>query len=667
MTMQPDNFNPNSAEANRNTPDHASHHRMLEPLISLYQDGEASSGQRLTVERYLNTCAECRNLLQRYGQLETRLKDYLETIPEPRPLPRFSQNGHVPFGDRRISAAPETGSRASRRIPARAAWLTPTAMGRLGGALAAMLVIISVLGLIVLNRTNTPTGANLPETTAVALTTSDTPEATSTPSPSPTPTFTPTAAPTVAPTATSAPPETTAAANKTQAQSNNPPVTTKAAPPANTTKPPVAAPPTATPAPRTTTAAPPVATTVAPVVASTTDGPNTTVPQGGGAAPTDTAAPTTAPATATIAPAATPAPVPTDTPAPTTVAPTFTPVPATAAPTKAASTTSNTPVTVNVPGWIAYVSTQDGEVHITSSDGAADETLSKDTAEAGFRWEELAWSHDARWIAAVAMNANTGGHAIYIFDTSNRNSNAKLNFVAEGVAPVWSPNDLSMAFLAEPIRQRGGLQLGRPSVVNLKKRETQPPVTLSDEYQALPPQWFEESNRLLIGQNSVVAPDGTPLGSFTLPYENTCAASSLSPYGNKLAILDGTGIVVYDLNKGVLEKNKPLTRVPVDIPGKVGYKCGAYRLRWTPSGRSVYFYVNNGSNDITCVVSVSGAGSSCLSNVYEPSFTVDGGNLVDFNPNQRGQVYALPFGSRPPNPHIIGFSKVPPVWQPRWS
>ncbi|MEI6043230.1 MAG: hypothetical protein WCS37_02445, partial [Chloroflexota bacterium] len=341
-------------------------------------------------------------------------------------------------------------------------------------------------------------------------------------------------------------------------------------------------------------------------------------------------------------------------------------LPTTTANTPAVSPTrSPTPslVTMNVPGWIAYVSNQDGEIHLITSDGSNDVTLSKDSITNGEKWEELIWSHDAKWVAAVAQNSTTSGHTIYIFNVAERNV-SKLNFVAEGFAPVWSPNDLSMAFLAEPLKTKDGLKMGKPSVVNLKKRFVQPPITLNDEYQALAPQWFEDGTRLLVGSNLLVATDGTLLTTLTLPYENSCVAPSLSPFGNKLAVMEQNGPVIYDLNKGSLDKSKPLA---VNLPGKVGYQCGAYRLRWTPSGRSIYFYANKGGVDTTCVVSAGNSGASCLAGIYEPGFTIDGGHLVDFDPDARGQFYALAFGNKPPNPHILGFSKVPPVWEPIWS
>jgi len=256
--------------------------------------------------------------------------------------------------------------------------------------------------------------------------------------------------------------------------------------------------------------------------------------------------------------------------------------------------------------------------------------------------------------------------AIYQFNVNELN-HSKLEFIAEGMSPVWSPNDLSIAYLAGPLKTKDGLKSGKPSLINLKKRNGQAPTILSEEYQTLAPQWFEESNRLLIGQNTIVAPDGTPLNTFDLPFDNNCAAASLSPFGNKLAVLEPKGLTIYDLSRGSLDKNKPLTRLVVNPPGKIGTRCGAYRLNWTPSGRSIYFYVNGGNADLTCVVSASGAGSDCLNGVYAPSFTTDGSYLVDYNPNARGQVYAIAYGSKSANSKVLAFSRVAPVWQPHKS
>jgi hypothetical protein len=693
MTMPPDNFKI-SAEANSNTPDHPRHRRMLEPLISVYHDNEASTAERLTVERYLATCGECRQLLTGYSQVETRLRNFMQAIPEPRPLRPFGENGFA----RRQLEDPEELPRLTEPLPYRRTTrvgprssrssFNPAMVGRLSGIAAALLVVVTLVGMVLLYRG----GQSQDNPTVVAGAQLSATLEPTTPPPSPTfePSATPTtAAPTVEAT-TAAPVEPTAEIVKpTQAAApNNPPVATNptkaAATPTPTSTPRPA--PTVTPTTRSAVApaantTPPVATatpTVAPAVAATSpvlaaaDTPNpsagTTATNIVSTSPTATATETTT-ATATSVPSnATPTPS-LETPLPiTTTPPTPVTTVAPAVPNDTPKPSSPTPAVINIPGWIAYVSTQDGEIHLVSSDGSNDVALSKDSVANGERWEELVWSHDGNWVAATGQNSKTGEYAIYVYNISNRND-PRLNFVAQGIEPVWSPNDLSMAFLAGPLKTGNGLKLGKPSVINLKKRETQPPTTLDDEYQALPPQWFEEGTRLLIGQNNVVAPDGTPLQTFNLPYENGCAASSLSPFGNKLAILDNNSnsLVIYDLNKGTLDKNKPLARYNVTIPGKVGYKCGSYRLRWTPSGRSVYFYVNTGNADNTIVVSATGAGQTTLSGVYEPSFTVDGGHLVDFNPNQRGQVYAMPRDARPTLLNIIAHSKVPPVWQPRWS
>src|SRR5689334_20435428 len=64
-------------------PAHLRHRRMVEPLISLYQDGEASPAERQIVEQYLTVCAECRALYQSFQQVESGLRAYLDNLPGP--------------------------------------------------------------------------------------------------------------------------------------------------------------------------------------------------------------------------------------------------------------------------------------------------------------------------------------------------------------------------------------------------------------------------------------------------------------------------------------------------------------------------------------------------------------------------------------------------------
>ncbi len=318
---------------------------------------------------------------------------------------------------------------------------------------------------------------------------------------------------------------------------------------------------------------------------------------------------------------------------------------------------------MNVPGWIAYVGTGDGEVHLVTSDGNLDVALTKNSGPNGVVWEKLVWSHDGNWVAGVAQTNNSSSHAIYILDLTQRNE-TQLNFVAEGFSPAWSPDDHSIAYLSGPLKAKGNLLAGKPSAVDLKKRQAQPPVTLFDEYQTLGPQWFQEGTRLLVGENKIISIDGSLLLAFDLPNQNNCVAASLSPFGNKLAVMETGGIVLYDLTRSNFDKNKPLSHLKADLSGKAGLTCGADRLNWSPNARYLYLYLNNGS-DANLLINTAGIGTITLAGVYEPSFTVDGGTLVDFNPNIKGQIYAVPFGNRPVNPHFIAQSKIPPVWQPR--
>ncbi len=697
MTMPQNNFNPNSAKANLHTSDHPRHRRMLEELISLYQDKEASPAEQISVKHYLDTCAECRRLLAEYSQVGVAMRGYLDNIPAPRPIVLPTQ---VKPGQRVVNpAAPLIERQASRR-PILREWLSPMNFGRMSGALAAILVGIGLLTLILVYRAGSNNGDAGPTTPPVAgqvdLTATEPPTATPAPSPTATLTRVPTtteAALQPSQAAPAVPPQ----PQTTQSQSNNGNSSGSNPAPAQTTiiaqgggnPPPVAAqPPTNTPkpaAPATTTIAPRPST--APATATTASVVTTTQAVASTTAAVASPSPAT-PALAIDTPLAITPTATTEAPAvPTTAAPPTAAAPTTAAPvvvttpavslvtpppaSSIISTTQTLPPAPansgsNVPGWIAYVSTQDGEIHLINSDGTGDVALSKNSTASNLRWQELVWSHDGNWIAAVAANSGTNSDAIYLYRSDDRNL-TKPNFVAEGFAPIWSPDDRFIAYLAGPTRAKNGLKAGKPSVINLKKRETQPPVALAQEYQTIAPQWFEDGNRLLVGQNEIIAPEGTPLQTLDLPYENTCIAPSLSPFGNKLAILDMRGsVLVFDLNKSSFDKNKPMTRIPVTPPGKIGINCGATRLNWTPSGRSVFFYANDG-NDVSCVVSVSGAGASCLSGVYAPSFTVSGGHLVDFNPNARGQFYAFAFGSKPTTPRPLAASRVPPAWQPHWS
>jgi hypothetical protein len=267
----------------------------------------------------------------------------------------------------------------------------------------------------------------------------------------------------------------------------------------------------------------------------------------------------------------------------------------------------------------------------------------------------------------VGRNTNTGSRSIFLLDIANP---LRVEELAEGFAPNWSPDNLSIAFLAGPATVKNGVLSGKPAIYSLRKRTVTNINTLADTFA---PQWFADSTRLLIGQDRIYDSDSGAISTFKLPFTNTCLAASLSPVGDKLANLelqaDGSyQTVIYDLGKGQLDSKRPLAKASADFQGRIGLNCGSQRLSWTPDSRNIYYYVNNGANEATCLVQANGGGSRCLTNVYDPSFNSDGSALVDISLTSGGdgQVYTTSADvlARPPQPRLIAESVVSPVWQP---
>lgn len=641
------------------TAEHPRHQRVLEPLISLYQDGEASEEEAATVEQYLSACAECRAISDSFQQLSGSLQSLMQTIP----APRFNRQAYAFLDETPAGATAKTPyllSKGNDPLPNDRLRPVPTrrtggfAYNLAGGMAAALLIgLVATLLFLVsqqvtLNKdNNSPTnqaniaGQTLEATQTAQVESSPTPSsATTEPSvttPAPSPKATdgpglPNPAVTT-PAVTQAFQPTVSAATAAVTQKNIPTVTQKPLPTA--TPVPV---PTNTPI-RATVAAPPTATPTQPPVTT--------------AAPVETATPQ-------------------PTVEPPTVAPTEAPVTTAAAPTPTATTpTATTPASSGTfaaaPGWIAYVDQSDGQIHLVKADGKDDQVISDPTVSRNFLWEQLVWSNDGKLLAAVGQNTNNGNRSVYLLDIANP---LRVEELAGGFAPSWSPDNLSIAFLASPVTVQEGVRSGRPAIYSLRKRTVTYLNTLTD---SLPPQWFEDGNRLLVGQDQVYDTDSGQIGTFKLPFTNTCLAASLSPAGDKLANLelqpDGTyQTVIYDLSKGQLDPKKPLARTSAPFQGRIGLNCGAQRIKWTPDSRAAYYYVNSGATAATCLVQANGSGARCLTSVYDPSFNSDGTALVDVSPTTGGdgQVYttASNVTARPLKPRLIAESIVSPVWQP---
>ncbi|NWJ45067.1 MAG: hypothetical protein HXX08_04225 [Chloroflexi bacterium] len=319
-------------------------------------------------------------------------------------------------------------------------------------------------------------------------------------------------------------------------------------------------------------------------------------------------------------------------------------------------------------GWIAYIGKEDGEIYLTHSDGSTKMQLSLKSAESKVQWRQLVWSNNAKGLAAVGYQTNNHKYGIYQFRVDNPPiaQAAPDNYVGEGVAPIWSPGDSKMTFLAGPIRDSGnGVLDGQPAILDMKNRTT---LILNNDYTGLTPQWFDDEKRVLVGQNRVVNLDGSEIGSFNI-FDNLCAAASISPKGNKLVVLEYTGSgfrpVLYDLNQGITGMLKPTVTFKTIFTGNLGRgtDCGASRIAWTSDSSGFYFYMTEGGLPRTCWANPVSEQSQCLRNVINPGFSFDASAYADFNP-QTGQIYTALFGDRPSNPRIIAESKVPPVWQP---
>ena len=646
------------------TAEHPRHQRMLEPLISLYQDGEASEEETATVEQYLSACAECRAINAGFQSLNDNLAAYMEIIP----APRFDRRNYAfldetPAPGRtnsatRLPIVPGSGLPGDRNRPLQQPRRAGFAYNLAGGLAAALLVgLVGVFLFLVVqqvnqNNDNTPGTAQAAVAaqtleavqTRTAQIESPTAEATTPPAteapvtPSPAPTNSPGLSAAGTPGNGITQPGTNQAARTAEVPQKTQPGVTKK-PVATATALPV---PTNTPAASRTTvaAAPPTATpSPEPTVAAATTAVSTS------------AAATTSAASVTTAPAETTAPT-----VETTTAPAVTPAPPTPGETSASA-----------PGWIAYVDQSDGQIHLVKADGKDDQVISDPTVSRNFVYEELSWSNDGKLLVAVGQNTNNGSRSIYLLDIANP---LRVEELAQGFAPRFSPDNLSIAFLAAPVTVKNGVLYGQPAIYSLKKRTV---TTVNTPADSFTPQWFADSTRLLIGQDRIYDSDSATITTFKLPFTNTCLAASLSPAGDKLANLelqaDGSyQTVIYDLSKGQLDPKKPLAKASAALQGKIGINCGSQRLNWTPDSRNVYYYVNNSNTPVTCLVQANGGGSRCLTNVYDPSFNSDGSALVDVSlaSGGGGQVYTANanISARPPRPRLIAESIVSPVWQP---
>jgi hypothetical protein len=605
---------------------HSVHARELEPLISAYQDKEVTPAEASRVEYFLENCQECRRILTDYRQITTGLSEYLKNIVEPK----------TPETVKIASLKPEQPRRSPE--PAFAGVITQAGRTGLVFGLAAAVILFLAVGFLVL--------VNLPERQAQTVVGTGqinetiSPEPTATP---PLPTATPTLepSPTIVPVTTSEQP----AIQPTPTPMTPPPVTPQTTAPVRTT---VA---TTRPSIVTTnsslTTAPTSAATTLALVTTTSTTP----------APTGTTTVTTPPLI-TATPTKT-----TVTPLPTTADSSVTPVP------NGTPTPSPSPSTILSAGWVAYIDREDGEIYLTHSDGTGKMQLSWNSLESKVQWRQLAWSNDSKWLAAVGLTRDNGKFGIYQFriDDPPKQQPALNNLIAEGANPVWSPTSYYMTYLAGPVREESGLLYGQPAVIDLKKRTN---IILSKEYSGLTPQWFEDEKRLLVGQTRVMSREGQNFGELNI-FENTCAAASLSPKGNKLAVLElaaGGGFrpMVYDLNQNSYGRLKPLMTGKSLLPGNLGrgFDCGAYRIQWNQDSVGFYFYMTEGGQPRTCWVSSASGYSQCLKNVVTPAFSYDASYFVDFNPTT-GQIYSSIFGDKPQNPRTIGLTRYGAVWQPR--
>ena len=706
-----DRFNP-SHSFQPDAAKHAAHRRTLEPLISLYQDGEASLSERQLVEESLANCAGCQAVYAQYRRLGTQLQSFMLAIPEPRLSSQDYDFLHE--NDLAPKAAPKIRPLPIRPhvlpLPPEPAPLPPLRSGnvtfsRVSQVMAAGL-IVGMVGLLLLLSINSPSNPvvpsvggviNTPSATSTAVPT-DTPVATDTPMPTPTagsvwsnptqsdlPIMTPLAqatafADTVAP--ATEPPTNGVAIRPTEtlppvAHTTVPRTPTRAVqPPKATAVPPAVPTPTATPTPTPdaqgtlSVAETKSSTTVSGLVTITPDGTVVSVPS---VSPISTEAVTVTPEPtvafsptpeATVTPAPTATPEPTATPLPTAT-PTATPTPTpTLPPTATPEPTPNiAEINGSSFGRIAYVDKTDDQIHLVKSDGSGDLVAGDQTTYANITWESLVWSNDARWIAAVGYQPDKSVQGIFVIDGQNPRN---ISYVTQGVSPVWSPDSRSLAFLAPPVSLQNNVARGRPATVNLKTGEVVVRSLAADNYA---PQWFDDGSRLLLDDNAILDLKTGTLTSLKI-FENTCVAASLSFINNRLAVLEQLPdaryqTVIYDLNKGQPSDDTVVARAIAPVQGKFGRVCGSQRLQWTPDSQDVYYYATGSSGFATCIISIAG-GTRCLANVYDPSFTVDNSIYVDYSP-AAGLVYVgeTTGGSRPALPHAIAEANFPPVWQPR--
>jgi hypothetical protein len=370
-------------------------------------------------------------------------------------------------------------------------------------------------------------------------------------------------------------------------------------------------------------------------------------------------------------PTETPVKLPSPTPAPTTIAPitsvavaTATPIPPTQTPL---TTVAGTPVGVRATGWIAYIDKVDGEIYLVRPDGNNRVVVSNKNDEKNIQWRQLVWSNDSKWLAAVGFSPNSGKYGIYQYRVDGLpGTKPVFSYIAEGINPVWSPTSFRMTYLAGPIQPSGSILTGQPAVINLKKRET---VILSREYSGLTPQWFDDEKRLFVNQSKIMTIEGSEISTLNI-FENTCAAASISPKGNKLAVLEEIGgtfhPLVYDVNNNQVVRNKPLVRLTASFTGLVGHgnDCGTYQIKWTDDNSGFYFYLTKENVPNTCWINPDRDFSQCMRNVVNPVFNYYGDFYVDYNATTGG-VYAAKYGDKPPNPFVMAYTRYQPVWQPQ--
>ncbi len=664
------NFAADSNKDSSSEQNHLRHRRMVEPLISLYQDGEATEAEQRIVEQYLNSCAECRAIYQSYQQVTAGLRNYVAQIPTASLKPEdyaFLKEAKPPVVDQAtrntpILTAPSGRDRGYIPLTRRPARRWQPLFSLAGGMVAVLLIGLVALVYLAGERTGgtpvagQPGGIGAVGSAGAIVSTQD---ATFTPTEASTSTFSPveTATPEVSTTQAAG---TTAAGATPRVIINTPATPTPVAARAATTAP-VQKPVTTVVPQAQATNTPPPASASPTVATSKTTAANS---------PEPTAQPSVTPEPATPEP--TTPPNATLTTEATTAAPS---VAATTAPVvTAAATTAPTPkVTDNqvfsaAPGWIAYVDRSDTEIHFVLGDGSKDQIVGNPQATKDVAWEQLVWSNDARWLAIVGFSANKGEREIYLLDSQNPR---KLELLTAGAAPVWSPDSRFLAYLAAPINIRAGVKQGRPALFDLKKRTSS---IIYQQPEAFASQWFDDSNRILVGQDRIYQIDNGQLSSFKLPFTNDCVGNSLSPNGNRLAMLEQEAggkfeTVIYDLSKGTLDPKNPLLRVAAPVQGAVGKLCGSQRLYWTHDGRNIYYYTSNNPGYSTCLIQATTGVARCLANVYDPSFNFEGNSLVDYNPSSGagGLVYTMPssLNGRPANPRLIAETRIPPVWQPR--